>query len=43
VFLPTKLLVIKNDILHQSKTYKNHFKFLRYVTLVTLVMWHTIS
>ena len=30
--------LIKNNILHQSKTYKNHFKFLRYVTLVTLVM-----
>jgi len=22
--------LIKNNILHQSKTYKNHFKFLRY-------------
>jgi hypothetical protein len=31
-------LLVKNNILHQSKTYKNHFKFLRYVTLVTLVM-----
>jgi hypothetical protein len=30
--------LIKNNILHQSKTYKYHFKFLRYVTLVTLVM-----
>jgi hypothetical protein len=30
--------LIKNNILHQSKTYKNHFKFLRYVTLVMLVM-----
>jgi len=30
--------LIKNNILHQSKTYKNLFKFLRYVTLVTLVM-----
>jgi hypothetical protein len=30
--------LIKNNILQQSKTYKNHFKFLRYVTLVTLVM-----
>jgi hypothetical protein len=30
--------LIKNNILHQSKTYKNSFKFLRYVTLVTLVM-----
>ena len=29
---------IKNDILHQSKIYKDHFIFLRYVTLVTLVM-----
>jgi hypothetical protein len=26
VFLPTKLSVIKNNILHQSKNYKNHFK-----------------
>jgi hypothetical protein len=26
--------LIKNNILQQSKTYKNHFKFLRYVTLV---------
>jgi len=24
--------VIKNNILHQSKNYKNNFKFLRYVT-----------
>jgi len=30
--------LIKNNTLHQCKTYKNHFKFLRYVTLVTLVM-----
>ena len=30
--------LIKNNILHQSKTYKNHFKFLRYVTLVMLVI-----
>ena len=30
--------LIKNDILHQSKTYKNHLKFLRYVTSVTLIM-----
>ena len=30
--------LIKNYILHKSKTYKNHFKILRYVTLVTLVM-----
>jgi hypothetical protein len=30
--------LIKNNILHQSKTYKNQFKFLRYVTLVTLVV-----
>ena len=30
--------LIKNNILHQSKTYKNHLKFLRYVTLVMLVM-----
>ena len=30
--------LMKNYILHQSKTYKNHFKFLRYVTLVKLVM-----
>jgi hypothetical protein len=29
--------LIKNNILHQSKTYKYHFKFLRYVTLVMLV------
>ena len=35
--------LIKNNILHQSKTYKNHFKFLRYVSLVTLVMLHTVS
>ena len=35
--------LIKNSILHQSKPYKNHFKFLRYVTLVMLVMWHTVS
>ena len=35
--------LIKNNILHQFKTYKYHFKFLRYVTLVTLVMWHTVS
>ena len=30
--------LIKDNILHQSKTYKNHFIFLRYVTFVTLVM-----
>ena len=30
--------LIKNNILHQSKTYKNHFIFQMYVTLVTLVM-----
>jgi hypothetical protein len=24
--------LIKNNILHQSKNYKNHFEFLRYVT-----------
>jgi hypothetical protein len=30
--------LIKNNILHQSKTYKDHFIFLRCVTLVTLVM-----
>jgi hypothetical protein len=30
--------IIKNNILHQSKAYKNHFKFLKYVALVTLVM-----
>jgi len=28
----------KNNIHHQSKNYKNHFKFLRYVTLVMLDM-----
>ena len=36
---PSKLsVVLKINILPQSKTYKNHLKFLRYVTLVTLVM-----
>jgi len=30
--------LIKNNILHQSKAYEYYFKFLRYVTLVTLVM-----
>jgi hypothetical protein len=35
--------LIKNNILHHFKTYKNHFNFLRYVTLVTLVMLHTVS
>ena len=32
------LSLIKNNILHQSKTYKNHLIDLRDVTLVTLVM-----